>query len=129
MMPEYMMSREERHRYRMEMEERENDERIKNLSVDYSPIKEEIKKLEDEFNTLKMYISDVVGYPEVNYRDPTIEIKRDARRWAAVFTFGKRSAYIYTNGVVKIINSKGNETRVKFKTRGELKDIFIREYR
>ena len=129
MMPEYMMSHDERLRYQMKMEERENNRRVNNLSVDYSPIKDEIKKLEDEFDTLKMYISDVVCYPEVNYRDPTIEIKRDGRKWSAVFTFGNRSAYIYTNGVVKIINSKGKEKRVKFKTRGELKDIFIREYR
>lgn len=129
MMPEYMMSHDERLHYQMKMEERENIERVKNLSVDYSPIKEEIKKLGDEFNTLKMYISDVVCYSEVNSRDPAIEIKRDRRKWAAVFTFGNRSAYIYTTGVVKIINSKGKEKRVKFKTRGELKDIFIREYR
>ena len=124
-----MMSHDERLHYQMKMEERENIERVKNLSVDYSPIKEEIKKLGDEFNTLKMYISDVVCYSEVNSRDPAIEIKRDRRKWAAVFTFGNRSAYIYTTGVVKIINSKGKEKRVKFKTRGELKDIFIREYR
>ena len=129
MIPEYMMSREEYRRYQMEMLDRENNERIKNLSIDCSPIEEEIKKLNDEFNTLKMYISDVVYYPEVNSRDPAIEIKRDGRKWAAVFTFGNRSAYIYTTGVVKIINSKGKEKRVKFKTRGELKDIFIREYR
>ena len=129
MIPEYMMTREERYHYQMEMEERENSERIKDLSVDYSPIKEEIKKLNDEFDTLKTYISDVVYYPAVNVRDPQIEIKREARQWAAVFTFGNRRAYIYTTGVVKFINSKGNEKRVKFKTRGELKDAFIREYK
>ena len=119
MIPEYMMTREERYHYQMEMEERENSERIK----------EEIKKLNDEFDTLKTYISDVVYYPMVNVRDPKIEIKREARQWAAVFTFGNRRAYIYTTGVVKFINSKGNEKRVKFKTRGELKDAFIREYK
>lgn len=128
MIPEYMMTHEERY-YQMEMEERENSERIKDLSVDYSPIKEEIKKLNDEFDKLKMYISDVVYYPAVNIRDPKIEIKREARQWAAVFTFSNRRAYIYTTGVVKFINSKGNEKRVKFKTRGELKDAFIREYK
>jgi hypothetical protein len=129
MIPEYMMTREERYHYQIEMEERENSERIKDLSVDYSSIKEEIKKLNDEFDTLKTYISDVVYYPAVNIRDPKIEIKRDARQWAAVFTFGNRRAYIYATGVVKFINTKGNEKRVKFKTRGELKDAFIREYK
>lgn len=129
MIPEYMMTRDERYRYQMEMEARENSDRVKDLSVDYSSIKEEIQKLNDEFDTLKTYISDVVYYPEVNIRDPKVEIKRDARRWAAVFTFGNRRAYIYTTGVVKFINTKGNEKRVKFKTRGELKDVFIREYR
>lgn len=124
-----MMTRDERYRYQMEMEERENSDRVKDLSVDYSPIKEEIQKLNDEFDTLKTYISDVVYYPEVNTRDPKVEIKRDGRKWTAVFTFGNRRAYIYTTGVVKFINTKGNEKRVKFKTRGELKDAFIREYR
>lgn len=129
MIPEYMMTREERYRYEMEMAEKRNNERVENLSVDYSPIKEEIKKLDDEFDKLKMYISDVVYYPQVNTRKPKIEIKRDGRKWAAVFTFGNRSAYIYATGTVKLVDSKGNEKRVKFKTRGELKDIFIREYK
>ena len=118
----------ERERERQRRFERENDLQINSLSFDYSPIDDLMKELEETKKTLKHYISEVIYYPCVNRRDPYIEIKKVGKRWAAVFTFKKTSAHIFTNNTVEFINSKGNRKKVKFDGTGQLKDAFINTY-
>lgn len=118
----------ERLRRDQERFKEENDLQINSLTFDYSAIDDLMKELEETKKTLKHFISEVVYYPCVNRRDPQIEIKKLGKRWAAVFTFGKTSAHIFTNNTVEFINSKGNRKKVKFDGTGELKDAFIKTY-
>ena len=118
----------ERQRERQRMFESENDLRINSLTFDYSAIDDLMKELEETKKTLKHYISEVVYHPCVNRRDPLIEIKKVGKRWAAVFTFKKASANIFTNNTVEFINSKGNIKKVKFDGTGQLQDAFINTY-
>lgn len=118
----------ERRRQEEERFERENDLQINSLTFDYSPIDDLMKELEETKKTLKHYISEVIYHPCVNRRDPLIEIKKVGKRWAAVFTFKKASAHIFTNNTVEFINSKGNRKKVKFDGTGQLQDAFINTY-
>lgn len=125
MMHAEMMERRREEQRRLE---RENDLHINSLDFDYSAIDDLMKELEETKKTLKEYISEVVYYPCVNRRDPVIEIKKVGKRWAAVFTFKRTTAQIFTNNTVEFINSKGNRKKVKFDGTGELKDAFINTY-
>lgn len=118
----------ERQRERQRSFERENDLQINSLTFDYSAIDDLMKELEETKKTLKHYIAEVVYHPCVNRRDPIIEIKKVGRRWAAVFTFKKTSAHIFTNNTVEFINTKGNRKKVKFDGTGQLQDAFINTY-
>lgn len=118
----------ERQRERQRSFERENDLQINSLTFDYSAIDDLMKELEEAKKTLKHYISEVVYHPCVNRRDPIIEIKKVGKRWAAVFTFKRTSAHIFTNNTVEFINSKGNSKKVKFDGTGQLQDAFINTY-
>lgn len=118
----------ERRRQEEERFERENDLQINSLTFDYSPIDNLMKELEETKKTLKHYISEVIYHPCVNRRDPLIEIKKVGKRWAAVFTFKRTSAHIFTNNTVEFINSKGNRKKVKFDGTGQLQDAFINTY-
>ena len=118
----------ERRRREEERFEDENNLQINSLTFDYSAIDDLMKELEEAKKTLKHYISEVIYYPCVNRRDPLIEIKKVGKRWAAVFTFKRTTAQIFTNNTVEFINSKGNRKKVKFDGTGELKDAFINTY-
>lgn len=101
MKPIWQMTEREAMRYHFEEAERQNEERIKAISINYKEIKDEIENLQKGLCTLLEYTNCVLHYPCVNFRKPTVEIKRDkrTRRLASIITFDDSKAYIYTNKV------------------------------